>query len=32
MFSSPWLPNTGAKARPIAELAWRKVREWLDAR
>lgn len=22
----------GAKARPIAELAWRKAREWLDAR
>jgi len=24
--------ETGAKARPIAELAWRKAREWLDAR
>jgi aminoglycoside phosphotransferase (APT) family kinase protein len=23
--------ETGAKARPIAELAWRKAREWLDA-
>lgn len=24
--------ETGAKARPIAELAWRKARDWLDAR
>jgi aminoglycoside phosphotransferase (APT) family kinase protein len=24
--------ETGAKARPIAELAWRKAREWLGAR
>lgn len=24
--------GTGARARPIAELAWAKAREWLDAR
>jgi aminoglycoside phosphotransferase (APT) family kinase protein len=24
--------ETGAKARPIAELAWARAREWLDAR
>lgn len=30
--SSPDALETGAKARPIAELAWRKARDWLDAR